>query len=99
MFWVGFWPGKAPVLCVYGTIVRCCCCGGERKLHISRLSCCSKLPVFGEKVGKVVEKVGSVVAAEARPAATEMGSRNQVQSHPTIRAGNSSDCNRYFFSC
>ena len=53
---------------------------------------------LGEKVGKIVEKVGSGVAAEARPPATEMGSGNQVQSHPTIRAGNSSDCNRYFFT-
>ena len=40
---------------------------------------------FGEKSEKWWQS-GVGVAAEARPAATEMGSQTQVHSHATIRA-------------
>ena len=86
------------MLCVYGTIVRCCCCGGERKLHISRPSCRSKLPVFRGKVPKVVAKSGRGWPGRPGWLPLRWGVKLKCTVMPQLEA-NSSDCNRYFFSC
>lgn len=75
-----------------------CCCGGERKLHISQPSCRSKLPVFGGKVRKVVAKLGWGWGLRPGRLPPRWGVKLKCTVMPQLEP-NSSDRNRYFFSC
>ena len=85
MFWVGLSSEGAGALCVRHHRPLLLLRWREKVAHFS-----TQLPFktagFWGKSPKSGRKVRLGVGAEARPAATEMGSQTQVHSHATIRA-------------